>query len=210
LLESRAPAVGVLLDKLRKSSVYHSIESKSRKLTESDILTLLDQEKIPWAWLRKEMLESIELNRVKKKGQVASAVKRHTKKCGKLQETMSKTTVQGTVELGTDKKKVEWQSSLYSLSIVFASELNAGLGRTEQYMDMAATVNKLLGTDMRPPADKKLSESWYYIASWLIFSMRKASKRRVGDIRKALELLVRTASITKEEAMENSSLLDET
>lgn len=71
-LESRAPAVGVLLDKLRKSSVYHSIETKSRTLTENDISTLLDEEKIRWAWLRKEMLESIELNRVKKKGQVAS------------------------------------------------------------------------------------------------------------------------------------------
>jgi hypothetical protein len=119
---------------------------------------------------------------------------------------MSKTTVQGTVELDTDKKKLEWESSLYSLSIVFASELNTGLGRTGQYMDMAATVNTLLGNDMSPPTDRKLSESWYYIASWLIFSMRKASKRRVGDVQRALELLVRTASMTKEEAMEDSSL----
>lgn len=141
-LEQRTPSAAILVGKLGKSSLYHSIETKSIQLSKDDILCLLDLEKIPWSWLRKEVLASIEENRAKKKGQVASATKRHTKRCGQLQVTMAKSTVAG-VELGTDKKKVEWESSLYSLAIEFTTELCDDSGIQE--IRPAATVGVSCG-----------------------------------------------------------------
>jgi predicted metal-dependent peptidase len=83
-LDSRALSVATLLEKLRKSLTYNSIQKTTPALSENDIALLLDPERIPWQWLRKEVLTAIAANRAKTKGQVASATKRYTKKCRSL------------------------------------------------------------------------------------------------------------------------------
>lgn len=50
---------------------------------------------------------------------------------------MAKSTVDGTVTLVSDWKKLEWESSLNSLSIQFTSELHAGLGRSDDHTGRA-------------------------------------------------------------------------
>jgi hypothetical protein len=62
-------------------------------------------------------------NSVVLQGQVASMMKKqHMKKCSSLQKKMSNSLVPGVVQLNTDAKKLEWQSSLMSLSIEFTSQ----------------------------------------------------------------------------------------
>jgi hypothetical protein len=108
-LDSRALSVATLLEKLRKSLTYNSIQKTTPALSENDIVLLLDPERQGGSSLHC-------CKSCKTKGQVASATKRYTKKCRSLYGKMSRTKIPGVVDLSTSSKKVGWEMSLYLLS----------------------------------------------------------------------------------------------
>jgi hypothetical protein len=52
----------------------------------------------------------------------------------------------------------------------------------------------------------QLAETWYHVASWLLFAVQKHGKRRCGDLSKALEGIATNASTNKEEVTRLSNL----
>lgn len=175
LLDSRA--VDTLLERVKTSGVFNSINSHSLYLSEGDTSSLLDPETLPWNLFREKILDSIAANRAETKGQVACNTKRHTHKCFQLQRKMSKQK-SPVVDLNSDYKTLEWQSSLFSLSIEFTKQVHLGLGRSDDNLDMVASLNNLLATDIMPPEDEQLKRTIYYVASWLAFSLLHMSNSR--------------------------------
>jgi hypothetical protein len=204
-LHSRAASVEMLLERVKTTSLFKSIVSHSLLLSQGDVSTLTNPEEIPWSLLREKILNSIATNKAETKGQVACRTKRHTQKCGHLQRKFSRSGVQ-VVVLNSAHKTLEWQSALHSLAIEFTKQVHLSLGRADDNHDMVTSLNEILANDIMPPSDVQLQGTLYYVASWLVFALKKHSTRRVGKLKTALEEIATNASTTREEAVSTSSL----
>lgn len=104
-----------------------------------------------------------------------------------------------------DTKRIELTTAMYSLAIVFTTKLHFVYSRGVE--DMQKSVDTMLKTKLVAPKDKRLAETWYNCASFLVAGAGKASKRRKkGKLKTSLGEFASKTKMDKTRAIAERSL----